>query len=72
MNTFGIIQTMIPHNVKDPHSKALEPDCLSPRIAITTQPLMGEGAGEGGTSCVSPSPQSSPPVGGEEVLGVIF
>ena len=39
MNTFNFIQATIPHNVKDPHSKALEPDCLSPRIAITTQPL---------------------------------
>jgi len=30
------------------------------------------GRGEGGTSWVSLSPQSSPPVGGEEVFGVIF
>ncbi len=35
-------------------------------------PLAGEGTGEDGTSWVSPSPQSSPPVGGEEVFGVIF
>jgi hypothetical protein len=35
----------ISHNEKDPHSKALEPDCLSPRIAITTRSLMGEGEG---------------------------
>ena len=35
-------------------------------------PLTGEGGGEGGISWVSPSPQSSPPVGGEEVFGIIF
>ena len=39
---------------------------------VFPSPLTGEGGGEGGTSCVSPSPQSSPPVGGEEVFGVIF
>jgi len=43
MNTFGIMQATISHNLKDPHSKALEPDCLSPRIAITTQSLKGRG-----------------------------
>ena len=42
MNTFGLIQATISHNVKDPHSKALEPDCLFPRIAIMTQ-LLREG-----------------------------
>ena len=31
MNTFNFIQATIPHNVKDPHSEALVPDCLSPR-----------------------------------------
>jgi len=35
-------------------------------------PLAGEGVGEGGTLGVSPSPQSSPPVRGEEIFGVIF
>ena len=30
METSNFIQTTIPHNLKDPHSKALEPDCLSP------------------------------------------
>jgi hypothetical protein len=29
MNTFGFIQATISHTLKDPHSKALEPDCLS-------------------------------------------
>ena len=28
-NTFGFIQATISHKVKDPHSKTLEPDCLS-------------------------------------------
>ena len=39
---------------------------------VFPSPLTGEGGDEGGTSCVSPSPQSSPPVEGEEVFGVIF
>jgi hypothetical protein len=26
----------------DPHPKALEPDCLSPLLTVTTQSLMGE------------------------------
>jgi hypothetical protein len=30
MKTFGFVQAMISHNIKDPHSKSLEPDCLSP------------------------------------------
>ena len=30
MKTFNFIQVTISHNLKDPHSKALEPDCLSP------------------------------------------
>src|SRR4030042_5539376 len=30
MKTFNFIQMTISHNLKDPHSKALEPDCLSP------------------------------------------
>jgi hypothetical protein len=33
----------ISHNLKDPHSKALEPDCLSPLLAVTTQSPEGEG-----------------------------
>ena len=45
MNTFDFTQGPITHNLKDPHSKALEPDCLSPHFAITTQSLRrGEGA----------------------------
>ncbi len=47
MNTFNFIQAIISHNVKDPHSKALEPNYLSPQIAITTQFLEGEGLGGG-------------------------
>jgi hypothetical protein len=37
MNRFGFIQMMISHNIKGPHSKALEPGRFSARIAITTQ-----------------------------------
>jgi len=47
MKTFDFIQSAISHNVKDPHSKALEPDCLSPRLAIMTQSPVGEDRGRG-------------------------
>jgi hypothetical protein len=47
MKPFSFIQAVIFLNVKDPHSKALEPDCLSPRIVITTQSPEGEGEGGG-------------------------
>jgi hypothetical protein len=43
MKTLGLIQSAISHNLKDPHSKALEPDCLFPPLAIMTQPCWGEG-----------------------------
>ncbi len=43
MNPFGFMQATIAHNVKDPHSKALEPDCLFPPIVITTQSPRGKG-----------------------------
>ena len=42
MKTFDFIQATISHNIKDPHSKALEPDCLSPLLAIAIQPPRGE------------------------------
>ena len=45
MKTFDFIQSAISHNLKDPHSKALEPDCLSPPLAIMTQSLEGGGDG---------------------------
>jgi hypothetical protein len=48
MKTFNFIQSPFSHNLKDPHSKALEPDCLSPPVAIMTQPPQGEGKGGGG------------------------
>jgi hypothetical protein len=37
MDTFSIMQATVSLNLKDPHSKALEPGCLSPWIAISTQ-----------------------------------
>ena len=43
MKTFYFVQSAISHNLKDPHSKALEPDCLSPPLAIMTQSRRGEG-----------------------------
>ena len=30
MKTFDFIQATISHDLKDPHPKSLEPDCLSP------------------------------------------
>ena len=42
MNAFDFIQATICHDLKDPLSESLEPDCLSPRIAITTQSLKGK------------------------------
>jgi phosphate transport system substrate-binding protein len=47
MKTFDSIQATIFHSLKDPRSKSLEPDCLFPRTAITTQSPRGEGKGEG-------------------------
>jgi len=47
MKTFDFIQETISHNLKDPHSKALEPDCVSPLLAITTQSPVGRGWSEG-------------------------
>ena len=49
MKTFHFIQATVSDNVKDPHSKALEPDCLSPRLAITTQSLKGEVSSSSGS-----------------------
>ena len=46
MKAFYFMQVTISHNLKGPHSKALEPDCLSPLLMVTTQPLAGEGWGE--------------------------
>ena len=43
MKTFDFMQSAISHNLKDPHSKALEPDCLAPPLAIMAQSLRGEG-----------------------------
>ena len=45
MKTFDFTQATISHNQKDPHSKALEPDCLSLLPAIMTQSQLGEGWG---------------------------
>jgi len=42
MKTFDLIRSAISHNLKDPYSKALEPDCLSPPLPIMTQSPTGE------------------------------
>ncbi len=46
MKTFDSIQATVSHHRKDPHSKALELDCLSPLLAITTQSPRGEVGGD--------------------------
>jgi hypothetical protein len=43
MNTYGFIQARISHTLKDPHSKALEPDCLSPSVCNYDTVSGGEG-----------------------------
>jgi hypothetical protein len=43
MKTLNFIHAMISHHLKNPHSKALEPDCLSPWLAIVTQSPVREG-----------------------------
>jgi hypothetical protein len=47
MKTFNFIQATTCHNLKDPHSKALEPDCLSP-FACNYDTVSPCGEGEGG------------------------
>jgi hypothetical protein len=42
MKIFDFIKATISHDLKDPHSKALEPGGLSPLLAVTTQPPEGE------------------------------
>jgi hypothetical protein len=39
MEALDFIRMTISHNLKDPHPKALEPDCFSPFLAIATQSL---------------------------------
>ncbi len=46
MNTFDFAQEMISHNLKDPHSKALEPDCLSPLVCDYDTVSKGRGERE--------------------------
>ena len=46
MKTFDFTQGTISHNLKDPHSKALEPDRLSASLTVTTQSPRGEGGGD--------------------------
>jgi len=47
MKTFYFIQVTISYNLRDPHPKALKPDCLSPLLTVTTQYLIGGGEDEG-------------------------
>jgi hypothetical protein len=47
MKTFDFIQAVIPYNLKAPHSKALEPDCLPPSAFDYDTVSWGEGKGEG-------------------------
>jgi hypothetical protein len=44
MKTFDFIQATISHQLKDPRSKVLEPDCLSPSASnYDTASKRGEG-----------------------------
>ena len=52
MKMFNFIQSPISHNLRDPHSKALEPDRLSPPLAITTQPQKGGAYGAPAGRCM--------------------
>jgi hypothetical protein len=52
LKTFDFMEAPISHQLKDPHSKALEPDCLSPPLAIMTQSQWAEGKGEGEFACL--------------------
>ncbi len=47
MNTFDFILAAISHTLKDPHSKALEPDCLSPSVFNYDAVSKGRGRSEG-------------------------
>ena len=46
MKTFDFIKVTISHNLKGSHSKALEPDCLYPLLAVTIQSPRGESGGD--------------------------
>ena len=60
MKTFIFIQAAIPHNLKDPHSKALEPDGLSSLFAIAAQSPRREGKSEGlGSNYLFPKTMAS-------------
>jgi hypothetical protein len=43
MKTFDFPHESIPHTIKDPHSKALEPDCLCPRASDYDTASQGRG-----------------------------
>jgi hypothetical protein len=47
METFNFIQATTCHNLKDPHSKALNLTVSPPLLVITTQSLGGEGGVRG-------------------------
>jgi len=47
MNTFDLMQATVSPHLRDPHSKALEPDCLSPFACDYDTVSKGEGGGEG-------------------------
>jgi hypothetical protein len=45
MKKIDFIQAMISHNLKDPHSKSLEPDCLFPFPCDYDTVSVGRGEG---------------------------
>jgi hypothetical protein len=46
MKTFDFMQASISHNLKGPHSKSLEPDCLSPFASDYDTVSWEEGEGD--------------------------
>jgi len=78
MKTFDFIQMTISHNLKDPHPKVLEPDCLSPFLVIVTQSQRAVLPGKVISFCIVPLPPALPAkagrgtcrsIGLEEFLG---
>ena len=56
MKTLDFIQATISHHSKNPHSKALEPDCLSPFACDYDTVSLGERARVRGTLSCPPPP----------------
>ena len=58
MKTFDFPHESIPHTIKDPYSKALEPDCLCPRASDYDTASSGGGPGWGWAECLQFHPDA--------------